>query len=187
MLSRRRATAVVSANWWDGGRLEHLVGPLALHTYVAPALHTPRGSALHGFGSALSMGCAHLHGFGSARSMACAHPHGFCSAHSMGTAHFPCLWLCTLHGAPPHTPRGFGSAHSMGSSAHSHRFYYVAPRRHITKSPFHSAIAQFKRPNAMLSRRRTTEVVSANWWDGGRLEHLVRPHAKPQKTLLRCV
>jgi len=26
MLSRRRATVVVRANWWDGGRLEHLVG-----------------------------------------------------------------------------------------------------------------------------------------------------------------
>ena len=24
MLSRRRATALVKANWWDGGRLEHL-------------------------------------------------------------------------------------------------------------------------------------------------------------------
>jgi len=30
------------------------------------------------------------------------------------------------------------------------------------------------RPNAMLSRRRATAIVSANWWDGGRLEHLVR-------------
>jgi len=31
------------------------------------------------------------------------------------------------------------------------------------------------RANAMLSRRRATAVISANWWDGGRLEHLVRP------------
>ena len=29
------------------------------------------------------------------------------------------------------------------------------------------------RPNAMLSRRRAATVVRANWWDGGRLEHLV--------------
>ena len=29
------------------------------------------------------------------------------------------------------------------------------------------------RSNAMLSRRRATAVVSANWWDGGRLEHSV--------------
>jgi len=149
MLSRRRATAVVRANWWDGGRLEHLVGPLALHTYVAPALHTPWGSALNGFGSALSMGCAHLHGFGS--------------AHSMGSAHSPWLWLCALHGLrtlpmalalhtpwAPRTSHGFGSAHSMElrtlpvalalrtpwGSAHSHRFYCVAPRRHITKLAF---------------------------------------------------
>ena len=28
MLSRRRATTVIRANWWDGGRLEHMVGPL---------------------------------------------------------------------------------------------------------------------------------------------------------------
>ena len=30
------------------------------------------------------------------------------------------------------------------------------------------------RPNAMLSRRCATAVVRANWWDSGRLEHLVR-------------
>ena len=29
-------------------------------------------------------------------------------------------------------------------------------------------------PNAMLSRRCATAVVSASWWDSGRLEHLVR-------------
>ena len=32
----------------------------------------------------------------------------------------------------------------------------------------------FQGSNAMLSRRRATALVSANWWDGGRLEHLVR-------------
>jgi len=31
------------------------------------------------------------------------------------------------------------------------------------------------KPNAMLSRCRTTAVVRANRWDGSRLEHLVRP------------
>ncbi len=30
-----------------------------------------------------------------------------------------------------------------------------------------------KKANAMLSRRRATAVIRANWWDGGRLEHLV--------------
>ena len=30
----------------------------------------------------------------------------------------------------------------------------------------------------MLSRRRATVVVRANWWDGGRLEHLVSPHSQ---------
>ena len=40
------------------------------------------------------------------------------------------------------------------------------------------------RPNAMLSRRRATAVVSANWWDGGRLEQLVRYSAiNPFSTL----
>jgi len=113
MLSRRRATAVVSANWWDGGRLEHLVGPLAPYTYVALALHTPWGSALHCFGSAHSMAlrtlpslwlCA-LHGPRTLpMALALRTPwaphtsHGFWSAHSMGSAHFPRLLLCTLHG-----------------------------------------------------------------------------------------
>lgn len=29
------------------------------------------------------------------------------------------------------------------------------------------------RPNAMLSRRCAEAVISANWWDSGRHEHLV--------------
>ena len=171
MLSRRRATAVVSANWWDGGRLEHLVGPLAPNAYVALALHTLWGSALHGFGSAHSMGCAHLH--------------GFCSAHFMGSAHFPWLLLRTLHGfrtlpmalalhTPwvPYTSHGFCSAHSMGPVHFQDGFGLHTPWAPNTPiaflalfqdatlpiSPFHSAIAKFKRPNAMLSRRRTTAV-----------------------------
>ena len=41
-------------------------------------------------------------------------------------------------------------------------------------------LLQPSRPNAMLSRRCATAVVNANWWDSGRLEHLVRPQRGKQ-------
>jgi len=172
MLSRRRAVTVVRANWWDGGRLEHLVGPLALHTYVAPALHTPWGSALHGFGSARSMGSAHfpwlllctLHGFRTLPMAFDLHTpwgpytsHGFCSAHSIGPVHFH-HGFCSAHSiGPVHFHHGFGLHTPWAPNT---PIAFIASLQDATSpnSPFHSAIAQFKRPNAMLSRRRTTAV-----------------------------
>jgi len=125
MLSRRRATAVVSANWWDGGRLEHLVGPLAPNAYVALALHTPwlLLCTLHGFRT-LPMAFA-LH-----TPWAPYTSHGFGSGHRSRTL-----------------PRWLWLAHSLGSE-HSHRLYCVVPRRHITKiaSPFrHSQVQEAQR------------------------------------------
>jgi len=115
------------------------------------------------------------------------HPsHGFCSAHSMGSVPFPSLLLCTLHGfrtlpmafalaiGPVHFHHGFG-LHTPRAPNTPIAFIALFQDATLPKSPFHSAIAKFKRPNAMLSRRRATALVNANRWDGGRLEHLVRP------------
>ena len=53
------------------------------------------------------------------------------------------------------------------------------PRENAAKYSAHCSssrtiLLQPSRPNAMLSRRCATALVSANWWDSGRLEHLVR-------------
>jgi len=101
------------------------------------------------------------HGFGSAHSMGSVTSHGFCSAHSMGPVHFQ---------------DGFG-LHTPWAPNTPIAFLALFQDATLPISPLHSAIAKFKRPNAMLSRRRATVVVRANWWDGGRLEHLVRPHS----------
>lgn len=57
MLGRRRATVVVSANWWDGGRLEHLVvGPLGPtgQPVAQFTAKTPREARMHNQGSGLN-------------------------------------------------------------------------------------------------------------------------------------
>ena len=45
MLSRRCATAVINANWWDSGRLEHLVRPMGPPVETHPAARRQRNQA----------------------------------------------------------------------------------------------------------------------------------------------
>ena len=183
MLSRRRATAVVSANWWDGGRLEHLVRVFsdlregeartdAPTTPGKPTLTTatdqvPKALAPNGYRLFSHPPVYHL-GFPQ---------HGT-------TNRFGSTWASDQMLRPFLTQRPTADDFQP---AIDHRFFSPACSNYSIHQPafpftdvFQSLIRQAanhllpKKPNAMLSRRRAATVVSASWWDGGRLEHLVR-------------
>jgi len=144
MLSRRRATAVVSANWWDGGRLEHLVRPRFWlnHYGTITALYSLQRQN---------------------RSLLASEKQPI----------FTCpREKAALYSLQKQNRSLLAREKNRSLLAPERKLLFTHSREKTALHPLQHRTA-LQRPNAMLSRRRATAVVSANWWDGGRLEHLV--------------
>jgi len=161
MLSRRRATAVVSANWWDGGRLEHLVRPRFWlnHYGTITALYSLQRQN---------------------RSLLASEKQPI----------FTCpREKAALYSLQKQNRSLLAREKNRSLLAPERKLLFTHSREKTALHPLQHRTA-LQRPNAMLSRRRAIALVRANWWDGGRLEHLVgrhRPRASLRPRLTRSM